>query len=72
MDKTQEKNDVKLLKEAVQVWADSLAFTLSDAVPGMPKCTAHALKQLFDWPQVLHKSLAITILDEKIEERTSR
>lgn len=72
MDKTQEKNDVKLLKEAVQVWADSLAFTLSDAVPGMPKCTAQALKQLFDWPQVLHKSLAITILDEKIEERTSR
>lgn len=72
MEKTQEKNDVKLLKEAVQVWADSLAFTLSDAVPGMPKCTAAALKQLFDWPQVLHKSLAITILDEKIEERTSR
>ena len=72
MEKTQEKNDVKLLKEAVQVWADSLAFTLSDAVPGMPKCTAEALKQLFDWPQVLHKSLAITILDEKIEERTSR
>lgn len=72
MEKTQEKNDVKLLKEAVQVWADSLAFTLSDAVPGMPKCTAEALKQLFDWPQVLHKSLAITILDEKLEERTSR
>lgn len=72
MEKTEEKNDVKLLKEAVQVWADSLAFTLSDAVPGMPKRTVNALKQLFDWPQVLHKSLATTILNEKIEERTSR
>lgn len=72
MDKMEEKNDVKLLKEAVQVWADSLAFTLSDAVPGMPKCTVNALKQLFDWPQVLRKSLAITILNEKIDERASR
>ena len=72
MEKTEEKNDVKLLKEAVQVWADSLAFTLSDAVLGMPKRTVNALKQLFDWPQVLHKSLATTILNEKIEERTSR
>lgn len=72
MDKMQEKSDVKLLNEAVQVWADSLAFTLSEAAPGMPKCTAEALKQLFDWPQVLHKSLAITILNEKLEERTSR
>lgn len=65
-------NDVELLKEAVQTWADSLAFTLSEATSGMPKRTVEALKQLFDWPQVLHKSLATTILNEKIEERLTR
>ena len=67
-----ENNDAKLMKEAVQCWADSVALHIASSARGLSKYDAHALKQLFDWPQMLRKSMPIQELVEKLDERISR
>jgi len=67
-----DNEDIKLMKEAVQCWADSVALHIASSARGLSKYDAHALMQLFDWPQMLRKSLPIQELMEKLEERMSR
>lgn len=65
-------NDAKLMKEAVQCWADSVALHLASSARGLSKYDAHALRQLFDWPQMLRKSIAVQELIERLDERISK
>lgn len=67
-----DNEEMKTMKEAVQCWADSVALHIASSARGLSKYDAHALKQLFDWPQMLRKSLPIQELMEKLDERTSR
>ena len=67
-----DNEDIKLMKDAVQCWADSVALHIANSTRGLSKYDAHALKQLFDWPQMLTKSLPIQELVEKLDERISR
>lgn len=67
-----DNEDIKLMKEAVQCWADSVALHIASSARGLSKYDAHALKQLFDWPQMLRKSIAIQEMLEKLDERTAK
>lgn len=42
--------DAKLMKDAVQCWAESVALHVASSARGLSKYDAHALRQLFDWP----------------------
>lgn len=52
----------------LQMWADSLAIWLSEAVGGMSKRTASAVYNQFDWP-VLRRSFAVRQLMAKLKEK---
>lgn len=67
-----DNEDIKLMKEAVQCWADSVALHIASSARGLSKYDAHALKQLFDWPQMLRKSIAIQEMLERLDERTAK
>lgn len=67
-----DNEDIKLMKEAVQCWAESVALHIASSARGLSKYDAHALRQLFDWPQMLRKSLPIQELIERLDERISR
>lgn len=69
---TEEIKDAKLMKEAVQCWAESVALHIASSARGLSKYDAHALKQLFDWPQMLSNTLPIQELLEKLDERISK
>lgn len=64
--------DTKLMKEAVQCWAESIAIYLANSARGLSKSDARALKELFDWPQMLNNTLPIQELVEKLDERISK
>ena len=67
-----DNNDAKLMKEAVRCWAEAVAIHIASSARGLSKYDDHALKQLFDWPQMLRKSMPIQELVEKLDERISR
>lgn len=67
-----DNEEMKLMKEAVQCWAESVALHIASSARGLSKYDAHALRQLFEWPQMLRKSLPIQELIEKLDERISR
>lgn len=67
-----DNEDIKLMKEAVQCWAESVALHIASSARGLSKYDAHALRQLFEWPQMLRKSLPIQELIERLDERTSK
>ena len=62
-------NNEKQIKEAVQMWADTLAFNLQPNVRSLSKSTCSALLALFDWPQMLRSSIAITDLKDALKDR---
>lgn len=45
-----DNEETRLIKEAVQRWADAVALHISSSARGLNKYDAHALRQLFDWP----------------------
>lgn len=45
-----DNEETKLIKEAVQCWAESLALHIASSARGLSKYDAYAIKQLFDWP----------------------
>lgn len=67
-----DNEEIKTVKEAVQCWADSVALHIASSARGLSKYDAHALKQLFDWPQMLRKSIAVQELIERLDERTAK
>lgn len=67
-----DNEDIKLMREAVQCWAESVALHIASSARGLSKYDAHALRQLFEWPQMLRKSLPIQELIERLDERTSK
>lgn len=67
-----DNEDIKLMKEAVQCWAESVALHIASSARGLSKYDAHALRQLFEWPQMLRKSLPIQELIERLDERISK
>ena len=67
-----DNEDIKLMKEAVQCWADSVALHIASSARGLSKYDAHALRQLFDWPHMLSSTLPIQELLDKLDERISR
>lgn len=67
-----DNEEMKMMREAVQCWAESVALHIASSARGLSKYDAHALRQLFDWPQMLRKSLPIQELIEKLDERISR
>ena len=67
-----DNEEMKTMKEAVQCWADSVALHIASSARGLSKYDAHALKQLFDWPQMLRKSIAIQEMLERLDERISK
>lgn len=69
---TEDVKDTKLMKEAVQCWAEAVAIHIANSARGLSKYDAHALKQLFDWPQMLDSTLPIQEMLEKLDERISK
>ena len=69
---TEDIKDTKLMKEAVQCWAEAVAIHIAGSARGLSKYDAHALKQLFDWPQMLSNTLPIQEMLEKLDERISK
>ena len=67
-----ENEDIKTMKEAVQCWAEAVAVHIASSARGLSKYDAYALKQLFDWPQMLSSTLPIQELIEKLDERISK
>lgn len=67
-----DNEDIKLMKDAVQCWAEAVAIHIASSTRGLSKYDAHALKQLFDWPQMLSSTLPIQELLDKLDERISR
>lgn len=67
-----DNEDIKTIKEAVQCWAEAVALHIASSARGLSKYDAHALKQLFDWPQMLDSTLPIQELLEKLDERISK
>ena len=67
-----DNEEMKMMKEAVQCWAESVALHIASSARGLSKYDAQALRQLFEWPQMLRKSLPIQELIERLVERTSR